>query len=147
MATHLVWGFQAANPLAVNQILMAFRDKLQHWLTEMSGYECQEVDGDCMLAFADAVQAVTFCLLVSLHEASFAIIICYAGNMRYPVPALAKFIKLCLLHNLHGLMRKLHTCCTFALAFGSDWWLAGLPVSPSVNADFQRHAEHHIVHE
>ena len=59
---------QAANSAAVTTVLGTFRDTLQHWLTQTSGYECQEVEGDCMLAFADAVQAVIFCLLVGMHS-------------------------------------------------------------------------------
>ena len=55
---------QASNPVAVNRVLTTFRDKLHNWLAQTSGYECQEVEGDCMLAFADAVQAIIFCLLV-----------------------------------------------------------------------------------
>lgn len=55
---------QAFNTPAVNMALMVFRDRLQHWLAKFCGYECQYVEGDCMLAFADHAQAVMFCLLV-----------------------------------------------------------------------------------
>ncbi|KAK9791166.1 hypothetical protein WJX73_003369 [Symbiochloris irregularis] len=55
---------KAINAAAVEKILIAVREKLQHLLTQCGGYECQEVEGDCMLAFADAAQAVLFCLLV-----------------------------------------------------------------------------------
>lgn len=56
---------QVINAAAAEKILIAYRDKLQHLLTQCGGYQCQEVEGDCMLAFADAAQAVLFCLLVS----------------------------------------------------------------------------------
>ena len=41
-----------------------FRYKVRRALRDQQGYECQEADGDFMLAFTSPADAVRFCLLV-----------------------------------------------------------------------------------
>ena len=43
-----------------------FRYKVRRALRDQQGYECQEADGDFMLAFSSPCDAVRFCLLVCL---------------------------------------------------------------------------------
>ena len=41
-----------------------FNDQARRCAARFQGYECQEMEGDFMLAFADGTHAVNFCLTV-----------------------------------------------------------------------------------
>ena len=56
---------QAANAVATEAALGHLRDCARLLLGKHSGYECQEADGEFMLAFHDSWQACLFCLRVS----------------------------------------------------------------------------------
>ena len=58
---------QEYNLTAAELALMLYQDYVRRWLLKMSGYECQQADGEFMLAFASPVNAVQFCLLVTPH--------------------------------------------------------------------------------
>ena len=51
--------------MAAEVALMMYQDYMRRWMLKMSGYECQQADGEFMLAFASPVNAVQFCLVVS----------------------------------------------------------------------------------
>ena len=55
---------QAANDAATELALTHYRDCIRSCLNSSSGYECQEADGDFMLAFANNNDAVIFSLMV-----------------------------------------------------------------------------------
>ena len=45
-----------------------YRDQVRRGLSKFGGYECQEAEGEFMLAFPLLMQAVDFCLMVSCEE-------------------------------------------------------------------------------
>ena len=49
---------------ATEEALVMFRYKVRRALRDQQGYECQEADGDFMLAFSRPGDAVRFCLMV-----------------------------------------------------------------------------------
>jgi len=55
---------QAADLAATEEALVMFRYKVRRALRDQQGYECQEADGDFMLAFSPC-DAARFCLSVS----------------------------------------------------------------------------------
>lgn len=55
---------QAANFDAAQAALVSFRNIVRLWLNALDGYECQEANGDFMIAFHSASQAAHFCLQV-----------------------------------------------------------------------------------
>ena len=58
---------QAADPAAANAALVLYVDCCRRMLAWHNGYECQHSEGDLMLAFASANDAVLWCLLVSCN--------------------------------------------------------------------------------
>lgn len=56
---------QTSDLAASEEALVMFRYKVRRALREQQGYECQETDGDFMLAFGSSADAVRFCLTVS----------------------------------------------------------------------------------
>ena len=50
---------------------MMYQDYIRRWLLKMSGYECQQADGEFMLAFASPVNAVQFCLVVRVSPSEW----------------------------------------------------------------------------
>ena len=56
---------QAANAAAVEALLAHVRDCVRALLHKCRGYECQQTDGEWMLAFASTWDATMFCLRVS----------------------------------------------------------------------------------
>ena len=56
---------QTSDLAAAEEALVMFRYKVRRALREQQGYECQETDGDFMLAFGTSADAVRFCLTVS----------------------------------------------------------------------------------
>ncbi len=56
---------QAADLAATEEALVMFRYKVRRALRDQQGYECQEADGDFMLAFSSPCDAARFCLSVS----------------------------------------------------------------------------------
>ncbi len=56
---------QASDLAATEEALVMFRYKVRRALRDQQGYECQEADGDFMLAFSSPCDAVRFCLSVS----------------------------------------------------------------------------------
>ena len=56
---------QASDIAAAEEALVMFRYKVRRALRDQQGYECQETDGDFMLAFSTSADAVRFCLTVS----------------------------------------------------------------------------------
>ena len=57
---------QASNLAAAEEALVMFRYKVRRALRDQQGYECQEADGDFMLAFTSPCDAARFCLSVGL---------------------------------------------------------------------------------
>ena len=57
---------QATDLGATEEALVMFRYKVRRALRDQQGYECQEADGDFMLAFTTPADAVRFCLSVCL---------------------------------------------------------------------------------
>lgn len=55
---------QGSDLAASEEALVMFRYKVRRALRDQQGYECQEADGDFMLAFSTAADAVRFCLTV-----------------------------------------------------------------------------------
>ena len=55
---------QEQNVAAAEQALGIYREYVRRCLAQRGGYECQEADGEFMLAFAFPMQAVQFCLSV-----------------------------------------------------------------------------------
>ncbi|KAK9802596.1 hypothetical protein WJX73_010556 [Symbiochloris irregularis] len=66
-------GMKEANNMATEHALSMYRDQVRRCLSRMQGYECQEADGEFMLAFTQPLLAVQFCLLVQeqLMEAAW----------------------------------------------------------------------------
>ena len=56
---------QASDLAATEEALVMFRYKVRRALRDQQGYECQEANGDFMLAFGSPCDAVRFCLSVS----------------------------------------------------------------------------------
>lgn len=56
---------QTSDLAASEEALVMFRYKVRRALRDQQGYECQEADGDFMLAFSTLADAVRFCLTVS----------------------------------------------------------------------------------
>lgn len=52
-----------------------YRDRVRQCLRRLSGYECQEGEGEFMLAFHSLLAALQFCLQV-----------CYLSSCTYPLP-------------------------------------------------------------
>ena len=61
--SHSPW-VQEANSSATDLALLLFKDYVRRWLMNTHGYECQEAEGEFMLAFSSPLPAVQFCLLV-----------------------------------------------------------------------------------
>ena len=57
---------QATDLGATEEALVMFRYKVRRALRDQQGYECQEAEGDFMLAFTSPGDAVRFCLSVCL---------------------------------------------------------------------------------
>ncbi len=57
---------QASDLAATEEALVMFRYKVRRALRDQQGYECQEADGDFMLAFSSPCDAARFCLAVHL---------------------------------------------------------------------------------
>ncbi|KAL0031937.1 hypothetical protein WJX79_006910 [Trebouxia sp. C0005] len=55
---------KAADLAATEEALVMFRYKVRRALRDQQGYECQEADGDFMLAFSSPCDAARFCLSV-----------------------------------------------------------------------------------
>ena len=55
---------QASDLAAAEEALVMFRYKVRRALRDQQGYECQEADGDFMLAFNTPCDAARFCLSV-----------------------------------------------------------------------------------
>lgn len=55
---------QEVNGAATDLALLLFKDYVRRWLMKTQGYECQEAEGEFMLAFTSPLLAVHFCLLV-----------------------------------------------------------------------------------
>ena len=55
---------QAQSDTAVDHAMTLYRDVVRRLLKVTKGYECQEADGNFMLAFHQPVKALHFCLLV-----------------------------------------------------------------------------------
>ena len=55
---------QAQSDIAVDHAMTLYRDVVRRLLKVTQGYECQEADGNFMLAFHQPVKALQFCLLV-----------------------------------------------------------------------------------
>ena len=64
--TDLLLDMQATDLGAAEEALVMFRYKVRRALRDQQGYECQEADGDFMLAFISPADAVRFCLSVCL---------------------------------------------------------------------------------
>ena len=56
---------QDFNATATELAIMLYQDYVRRWLLKMSGYECQQKDGEFMMAFASPLNAIQFCLVVS----------------------------------------------------------------------------------
>ena len=54
--------------MATEHALSMYREQVRRNLAKMQGYECQEADGEFMLAFSLPLQAVSFCLMVSTRS-------------------------------------------------------------------------------
>ncbi|KAK9791857.1 hypothetical protein WJX73_005571 [Symbiochloris irregularis] len=57
-------AMKEASATAAEMALMLYQDYVRRWLLKLSGYECQQADGEFMLAFDMPVNAVKFCLAV-----------------------------------------------------------------------------------
>ena len=57
---------QNTNHQASETALNSFRDVVRRWAAAMHGYECQEADGEYMLAFHCGMHAINFCLSVRM---------------------------------------------------------------------------------
>lgn len=56
---------QTSDLAASEEALVMFRYKVRRALRDPQGYECQEADGDFMLAFSTPADAIRFCLTVT----------------------------------------------------------------------------------
>lgn len=57
---------QEKDPLAAGLALSLYRHHVRQVLAAQHGYECQEAEGEFMLAFATPLTAVQFCLQVTM---------------------------------------------------------------------------------
>lgn len=55
---------QEANSTATDLALLLYKDYVRRWLLKLHGYECQEAEGEFMLAFFNPIPAIQFCLQV-----------------------------------------------------------------------------------
>ena len=63
--TTLHWyTLQEANSTATDLALLLYKDYVRRWLLKLHGYECQEAEGEFMLAFFNPIPAIQFCLQV-----------------------------------------------------------------------------------
>ena len=71
---------QAQSDIAVEHAMTLYRDVVRRLLKVTQGYECQEADGNFMLAFHQPVKALQFCLLVCTlpHMALHCLRVCSA---------------------------------------------------------------------
>ena len=53
---------QEHNLTAADQALSIYRERVRQCLGSAHGYECQEAEGDFMLAFQHPIQALQFCI-------------------------------------------------------------------------------------
>lgn len=67
---------QASDLAATEEALVMFRYKVRRALRDQQGYECQEADGDFMLAFNTPCDAARFCLSVG-HN-------CPVASVKFP---------------------------------------------------------------
>lgn len=65
--------------------LMLYQDYVRRWLLKLSGYECQQADGEFMLAFDVPINAVKFCLAVCLSFMT----VCWISTTSYNSERLA----------------------------------------------------------
>ena len=61
---------QEANSTATDLALLLYKDYVRRWLLKLHGYECQEAEGEFMLAFFSPVPAIQFCLQVGFCRPS-----------------------------------------------------------------------------
>lgn len=61
---------QAESDVAAEHAMTLYRDVIRRLLRTTQGYECQEAEGNFMLAFHKPITAVQFCLLVMGSTAS-----------------------------------------------------------------------------
>lgn len=57
-------ALQAQGDVAAEHAMTLYKDVVRRLLRTTEGYECQEAEGNFMLAFHKPVKAVQFCLLV-----------------------------------------------------------------------------------
>ena len=55
---------QEANSTATDLALLLYKDYVRRWLLKLHGYECQETEGEFMLAFFSPISAIMFCIQV-----------------------------------------------------------------------------------
>ena len=55
---------QEANSAATDLALLLYKDYVRRWLLKLHGYECQEAEGNFMLAFFSPIPAIKFCIQV-----------------------------------------------------------------------------------
>ena len=55
---------QAQGDVAAEHAMTLYKDVIRRLLRTTEGYECQEAEGNFMLAFHKPMKAVQFCLLV-----------------------------------------------------------------------------------
>ena len=60
----LTYALQAQGDVAAEHAMTLYKDVVRRLLRTTEGYECQEAEGNFMLAFHKPVKAVQFCLLV-----------------------------------------------------------------------------------
>lgn len=75
---------QATDLGATEEALVMFRYKVRRALRDQQGYECQEADGDFMLAFTSPDDAVRFCLSVRFCCPFAVALCCLSVPVRWP---------------------------------------------------------------
>lgn len=82
---------QGTSAHATEQALDQYRTIVRHCLACMHGYECQEADGEFMLAFHCGAHAANFCLMARPSSALHLSICCRALELHDGGPSAKLF--------------------------------------------------------